>query len=711
MDKLDRKIVEIFPGEIVRKDLTSTMKRGINAPTYVLEYLLGIYCSTDDEEIIEEGLKKIRKILSDSYVRSEESERIKSMIREQGEHTIIDKITVSLDEREDVYVARFAHLEISPFTIDSQFVIQNPKLLLDGVWCILKLAYQNMDDEDEIFDISVNIYDDSSPRNENVYETRRRNQKKKKSRYDSPFSIVSLKPIQMPKLDLDEIIEARDLFTSEEWRDLIIRSAGYEPNNLTIKQRWHYLARLVPLIQKNYNLVELGPRSTGKSHLYGELSPYSILMSGGQTTVSNLFYNMSTRHIGLVGHWDCVAFDEVAGMRFKDNEAIQIMKNYMANGSFARGQNPINADASLCFEGNINDSVHNMLKISHLFSPFPEEFNNDSAFFDRIHNYLPGWETPKLNNALLTKKYGFITDCLSEYCHEMRKRDFTHLFDKHYKLNDNFNKRDEDAVRKTFSGLSKLLYPGGEMSKSEIKEILEYAIEGRRRVKEQLKIMAGIEFIDTDLGYIDLTTGEETVVYVSEQTTSTLIQSAELKPGYVFAAGKSINGEVAVYRLENKIIQGNEKMETQGVPSHVKSVKESVNAAFLYFKENAKKILPGIRTSDKNYLLYYADPQQKGVSAEISLAEFIGLTSALANKPVAESMVVVGEIKLSGSMMPLTSVEDIIRVSINAGAKRILLPQDSMKDVEKIPEELLDQIVCDYYRNPIDAARRALGWH
>ena len=498
MNELDRKVVDTFPGKVVRKDLTALMKSGANVPTYVLEYLLGMYCATDDEALIDQGIAKIRKILRDNYVKPEESESIKSRIRENGEYTVIDKITVFLDEKEDKYIAKFSNLEIAGFEINSEFVVKNSKLLMGGVWCILRIAYEREDEND----LSEYFPDEK--------------RRKKKSKYQSPFSIVSLKPIQMPNLDLAEIIDGRLNFSTEEWICTLLRSEGYEPEELTEKERMHYLLRIVPMIEKNYNLVELGPRGTGKSHVYQELSPYSILMSGGQTTVSNLFYNMSARRVGLVGHWDCIAFDEVAGMNFKDMDAIQILKNYMANGSFARGQNSISADASLAFEGNINDTVENVLKVTHLFEPFPEEFNDDSAFFDRIHYYLPGWETPKLRSQLLTKRYGFITDCLSEFCHEMRKYDFTHHFDMYFELNGAHNRRDEIAVRRTFSGFAKLLYPDGIISKEQAKYILEYAIEGRRRVKEQLRRMAPSEFADVELGYIDLDSDEEIIIELPE---------------------------------------------------------------------------------------------------------------------------------------------------------------------------------------------------
>lgn len=688
MDQLDQKIIDTFPGKIVRKDLTAMMKKGANVPTFVLEYLLGMYCSTDDEDAIKTGIEKIKKVLSENYVRPDESEKIKSKIKELGEYTVIDKIEVFLDEHEDKYVARFTNLRIDPFVIASDFVVANTKLLTGGVWCIMRIAYDPVCDYEDEFD--------EKPK------------RRKKQKYDSPFNIVSLKPIQMPNLDLNEIIDARKNFTKEEWINLILRSAGYEPLQLTTKQQFHYLERLVPLIEKNYNMVELGPRGTGKSHVYQELSPYSILMSGGHTSVSNLFYNMSTRRVGLVGHWDTIAFDEVAGLATYDTDGIQILKNYMANGSFARGQNTITADASICFEGNINDTVDNMMKTTHLFEPFPESFNNDSAFFDRIHYYLPGWETPKLRTNLLTEKYGLITDCLSEFLREMRKKEFNTIIPEFFELNHEFNQRDSIAVVKTVSGLAKIIYPDEIINKDDLKELLDYAIEGRRRVKEQLKKMAGAEFIDTNLGYKDLETNEDVVIQLPEMNSNSLVPTENLLAGHVFAVGKSVrNGDVAVYRLENKIIKGEAKLDTQGI-GNIKTVKECINAAWVYFQENAKKVVNASAIGIYDYLLYYSDPQEKGVSDEVSLAEFIGLCSALAEKPIIASTAIVGEIKLSGTMMPLTSVEDIIRVAINAGAKRILLPMDSYSEFNKVSDLLKEKIQPVFYVDPIDAAKKAL---
>ncbi len=685
MDALDRKINEVFPGKVVRKDLTALLRRGANVPTFVLEYLLGMYCATDDETAIAEGVEKIRKILAENYVRPEESEKVKSLIRERGEYTVIDKVSAVLDEYKDIYVARFSNLEIEPFVLQSDYAVKYTKILMGGIWCIARIGYTYQQDsmEDE------------------------KKRRKKRGPEDSPFRILGLKPIQLPNLDAAEMIDKRKEFTTEEWIAMLLRSEGMEPDALSEKEKLHFIERMVPLAEHNYNLCELGPRGTGKSHLYKEISPYSILMSGGQTTTANLFYSMAAHRVGLVGHWDCVAFDEVAGMRFRDLDAIQIMKDYMASGSFARGRDMINADASMVFVGNINDSVQNLLKVAHLFEPFPPEFNNDSAFFDRIHYYLPGWEIPKMRSELLTEKYGLITDCLAELTREMRKKDCTHLLDTYFRLNNKFNKRDEIAVRKTMSGLIKLIFPDENVTEDEMRRLLEYAIEGRRRVKEQLKLMAGVEFADVALGYVD-EYGSETVVSVPEQASNTLIPAEKLPAGHVFALGANqVDGEVAVYRLENKVIRGNGKMETQGIGGN-RAVNECVDAAWYYFMDKARSILPGTTLSDHDYLLYYADPQSKGLSTEVSVAELVGLCSAVANRPVMEATAVIGEIKLSGTMGEIKNLENIVRVAKNAGAKQLLLPIQSMQELMHVPGELLTAVQPIFYSDPIEAVKKAI---
>lgn len=706
MNEFDMKVLDSFPGKVVRKDLTTLMKKGANVPTYVLEYLLGMYCATDDEDSIEIGLNKIKKILSENYVRPDQSEYVKSKIKENGQYTIIDKITVVFDDREDKYIARFTNLRMDPFEVPSDLVVHNEKLLVGGIWCIVKIEYVGLEQENE--------NDEQEAFEEDIFGNKKRKKKikKKKSKYDSPFEIASLKPIQMPNLDLDEIKDARANFTKDEWMTLLLRSAGYEPDELSEKEKLHYLLRFVPFVQKNYNLVELGPRGTGKSHVYSELSPYSILMSSGTTTVSNMFYNMSSRRVGLVGNWDCIAFDEVAGITQASGDMVQIMKNYMANGSFARGADSISSDASIAFEGNTFRSVADMMRTTNLFEPFPEAFNNDSAFFDRIHAYLPGWETPKLRSNLFTKSYGLISDCLSEFCHAMRKYDFTNSFSEYFALNDQFNTRDTIAVGRTFSGLAKLIYPNEIMDKEECREILEYSIECRRRVKEQLRKMTPSEFSDVNLGYIDMDSAEEIIVELPEVSNGTLIYEGLETPGYVYGVGKSVTNVLGVYRLENKLINGTGVLSfknVEGLARAPKSVKDSITAAFNYFEENSRKIISGAY-EDFDYSLYFNDLQNRGVSDEISVAEVVGLFSGLANRAVLPSLVICGKVVMSGSMMPITTeLDEIFVAAANAGAKKIMLPAESKDKYNKLRSDLKDEVSVIFYSTPLDAAKKALG--
>lgn len=694
MDELTTKILENFPGKVVRKDLTAMMKKGANVPTYVLEYLLGQYCSTDDQDVINAGIAKIKKVLTENYVRPDQSEYIKSKIRENGVYTIIDKISVVLNEREDKYVAYFTNLHIDPFEVTPDLVVNNEKLLLGGIWCILRISYQKKEEDEE----------------EDLFGEKKK-AKKKKSKFESPFHIDSLKPIQMPNLNLNSIIDARKNFTKDEWIDLILRSAGYEPSELTTKQKFHYLLRMVPMVEKNYNLVELGPRGTGKSYIYSEISPYTILMAKGNTTVANMFYNMGRRKVGLVGNWDCIAFDEVGGMAGATMEFVQTLKTYMANGNFALGTDSVNADASIAFEGNTFRTLSDMIRTSHLFEPFPDTFNSDSAFFDRINAYLPGWETPKLRESLFTKGFGLISDCLSEYCHAMRKYDFTSNFMNYFELNKNFNTRDDKAVTKTFSGLVKLVYPDENMTKEEAKELLEYAIEGRRRVKEQLKKMSPSEFNAVSLGYIDRETQQETIVNVPEQPESTLVSETYEPAGFVYAIGRSLKDQIGVYRLENQAIDGTGKFESkniEGIGSN-KGVKDSMNAAFVEFGKHTKEII--VKSPyDYDYTLYFNDLQNKDVSEEVTVAEVVGLCSAISNVPVKASMPIVGKVVVSGTMMPLTtSLNDIVVAAVNAGAKNIMLPEECQEKFERLSIETKKGIKPIFYKTPIDAAKKALG--
>lgn len=704
-DALDAKVMEAFAGRAVRKDLTALMKRTANVPTYVIEYLLGMYCSTGDADSVEEGLGRIRRILTQNYVRPDESEYVKHKIADLGRYTIIDRVEARFDEFKGLYFASFANFTIGELVIGKEFVREYPKMLTGGIWAIMRLEYDNPEDDFE------------DPLGELMDAPKAR--KGGRGPEDNPIKIASVSPIQMPNMDLEGFIAKRAGFTTDEWMDLLLRSAGYEPGALERRQKMHFLARMIPLAERNYNLCELGPRGTGKSHIYTEISPYAALISGGQTTTASLFGRLgaskskasSMDRTGLVGNWDCVAFDEVAGMHFKDENAVQIMKGYMANGTYDRGRESFTAEASMVFEGNINDTVHNVLKTTHLFDPFPPEFNNDSAFFDRIHCYLPGWEVPKMRSDILTGHVGLITDCLSEFCRGMRKRDFTHHLDEYFRLNSELNTRDEIGVRKTFSGLMKLLFPDERMTREDARMILEYAIEGRRRVKEQLKIMAGVEFMDVKLGYADVESPTAVkVIGVPEQSTDTLIPEGQLLPGHVFAVGRSVGGDFAIYKLENKAVSGSCKFQHEGVGG-VRSARESIDAAWHYFRDNGGRVAAGMHLDKKDYLLFFSDLQAKGVSDEVSLAEFVGLCSAACNRAVSAATVIPGIVRLSGSMDKIKGLEDILRVAKNAGAKRILLPFSAIYEMPKIPMELASSVSADYYEdgNPVAAARKALG--
>lgn len=671
---LDRKLNKVFAGRVVRKDLTKKMKAGANVPVYVLEYLLGMYCATDVEEDIQEGIERVKTILANNYVRPDEAEKVKSKIRELGQYTVIDKITVKLNEKRDVYEAVFSNLGIKGVAVSHTYVKEFDKLLAGGIWCILQMEY---------------FYDEFD-------------------KHNSPFRITNLKPIQMPNMDIEEIFQGREYFTKEEWMDVLIRSTGMEPSHLETKVKWHLIERLVPFVENNYNLCELGPRGTGKSHVYKEISPNSILVSGGQTTVANLFYNMASRTIGLVGLWDVVAFDEVAGITFKDKDGIQIMKDYMASGSFARGKEEKNASASMVFVGNINQSVDSLIKTSHLFAPFPEAMNNDTAFFDRMHFYLPGWEIPKMRPELLTDRYGFIVDYLAEFFREMRKRSFSDVIERYFKLGSNLNQRDVIAVRKTVSGLVKLLYPHGKFDKEDIREILEYALVGRRRVKEQLKKIGGMEFYDVHFSYIDQETFEERFVSVPEQGGGKLIPEGTLKPGHVYTVAPGESGMLGVYKLELQVVSGSGKFERSGLGSNSKA-KESLNVAFNYFKANSNSISGTISTKTKDFHLHVQDLQGIGMTDDLTLATFVSLCSGALERPVQDQMVVLGSMSIGGTVMKVPDLANTLQVCFDAGAKRILLPMSSAADIPTVPPELFTKFQTSFYQDPIDAVFKALG--
>lgn len=674
MDELSMKLNQYFGGKVVRKDLTQKLKQGANVPIYVLEYLLGMYCATDDEDSINAGVERVKNILADNFVRPDEAEKIKSKIREMSRYTVIDKLTVKLNEKKDIYVAEFSNLGLKNVEIGSKYVKDFEKLLGGGIWCIVKLQYYY---EEGVAD-------------------------------QNPFIIESVTPIQMPNMDMDELIEGRKQFSKDEWIDILIRSIGMEPTQLENKVKWHMLLRMVPLCENNYNMCELGPRGTGKSHLYKEISPNSILVSGGQTTVANLFYNMSQRKIGLVGMWDTVAFDEVAGITFKDKDGIQIMKDYMASGSFARGKEEKAASASMVFVGNINQSVDILLKTSHLFEPFPGAMAHDSAFFDRMHYYLPGWEVPKMRPEYITNSFGFITDYLAEYLREMRKTTFGDVIDKFFRLGNNLNQRDVIAVRKTVSGLVKLLYPHGEYSKEDIEEILRYALVGRRRVKEQLKKIGGMEFYDVHFSYIDNETMEEEFISVPEQGSGSLIPEGASKAGHVYTIGVGDSGMIGVYKLEVEVVGGTGKFEKTGL-GYDREAKESIETAFRYFKANSRSISASISTTAKDYLMHIQDVNGVGMTSSLSLAAIIAMCSGALNKPVQSQLAVLGSVSIGGTINKVEDLANTLQVCFDAGAKKILLPMVNAADIPLVPPELFAKFQIMFYSGAEDAVFKALG--
>ncbi|HHW31101.1 MAG TPA: protease Lon-related BREX system protein BrxL [Clostridiaceae bacterium] len=674
MDELSRKLNQYFAGRVVRKDLTKKIKEGANVPVYVLEYLLGMYCATDDEEGITEGVETVKRILAENFVRPDEAEKVKSKIREIGKYTVIDKVSVKLNEKKDVYEAEFSNLGIKGVEISPAYIKQYEKLLCGGIWCIIKMDY---------------YYDEEA-------------------KGTSPFNISNLTPIQMPNLDMEEIMNGRKNFTKDEWIDVLLRSVGMEPTRFENTVKWHLLARMIPLVENNYNLCELGPRGTGKSHIYKEISPNSILVSGGQTTVANLFYNMASRQIGLVGLWDCVAFDEVAGITFKDKDGIQIMKDYMASGSFARGKEEKNASASMVFVGNINQSVDILLKTSHLFEPFPEAMANDTAFFDRMHYYIPGWEIPKMRPEFFTDEYGFITDYISEFIREMRKRSFSDALDKFFKLGNNLNQRDVIAVRKTVSGLVKLIYPNGEFTRDDIEEILRYALVGRRRVKEQLKKIGGMEFYDVHFSYIDNETMNEEFVSVPEQGGGKIIPEGMGKPGHLYTIARGKSGMIGVYKIETQVISGTGKFEKTGLGSD-REAKESIETAFRYFRANSKKVSGSISVTTKDYLMHIQDIHGVGMASEFALAAFVALCSGALGKPPLSQLVVLGSLSIGGTIIKVEELANVLQVCFDAGAKKVLLPLTSAVDIPTVPPELFSKFQISFYQSAEDAVFKALG--
>lgn len=672
-DELAEKLHTYFAGKIVRKDLTKKIKEGANVPVYVLEYLLGMYCSSRNEDEIEAGVQNVKQILAENYVRPDEAQKIISKLRERGSYTVIDKVSVKLNYKDDIYEAEFSNLGLKGVPIAANYVSDYERLLCGGIWCIVQMEY---------------FYDEADK--------------------GCPFVIRKLTPIQMPGLDIDEVKAARANFSDEEWIDLVLRSTGMEPSQFDKRVKWLHLARMIPLIENNYNLCELGPRGTGKSHIYKEISPNSILISGGQTTVANLFYNMGNKTVGLVGMWDCVAFDEVAGIKFKDQDGVQIMKDYMASGSFARGKEEKNAYASMVFVGNINQSVDVILKTSHLFEPFPEAMGNDTAFLDRMHCYIPGWEIPKYRPQYFTDDFGFITDYFSEVMRELRKISYADAIEKYFKLGSNLNQRDVIAVKKTVSGLVKLVHPDGQFTKENVEEILRFALEMRRRVKEQLKKIGGMEFYDVNFSYIDNETFNEEYVSVPEQGGGKLIPEGMGKPGHLYTVSHGKSGMLGVYKLEMQMTAGNGKFERTGIGSD-REAKEAVDTAYRYLKANSRNISASISTTTKDYLLHVQDLNGIGMTKSLTLPAVVAICSVALHKPAISSAVVLGDLSIGGTIKKVEELANTLQVCLDSGAKKVLIPITSAVDLGTVPSELIGHFNIIFYQSAEDAVFKALG--
>jgi ATP-dependent Lon protease len=692
-EKIKQKLRENFDGKIVRKDLTKKIKEGANVPVYVLEFLLGQYCSSDDEEVIEKGIENVKRILADNFVRPDEAQKVLSKLRQRGSHTIIDMVTVNLNLRYDEYEASFSNLGLAGIPISEEYPEKYDRLLCGGIWCIVQLEYDS--GEEAVPDI---VSMDGS----------RIQSKRKKQKDMTPVSIRKLTPIQLPNVDMDGLKEGRKAFTKQEWMDILMRSIGMEPDELTEREKWLLLTRMIPLVENNFNLCELGPRSTGKSYLYKEVSPNSILVSGGQTTVANLFYNMGRKTIGLVGLWDCVAFDEVAGIKFKDQDGIQIMKDYMASGSFARGKEEKAASASMVFVGNINQSVDVLLKTSSLFDPFPPEMGTDTAFLDRMHCYLPGWEVPKFRPEHFTNDYGFITDYLAGFIRELRKEQYGDALDHYFRLGKNLNQRDVIAVRRMVDGYLKLMYPDGVFEKEDVEEVLVLALEMRRRVKEQLKKLGGMEFYDVNFSYIDNDTFEEKYVSVPEQGGGKLIPEGISNPGQVYTVSQGKSGMIGVFRLESQMLPGSGKFERTGIGSD-RDAKEATNTAFNFLKANGSRISGAISTTSKDYIINYQDLQGIGITGKLALPTLIALCSIALNKPTVSSLAVLGEISISGTMIKVDELANSLQVCLDSGAKKVLLPITSAADLGTVPAELVGSFNLIFYSSAEDAVFKALG--
>ena len=668
LDDLDNKLLDLFRGYVVRKDLVGEIKIGANVPVFVLEYLIANSCSTDDEEKIKEGMKNVKDILSQHYVNPEESDLIQSRIRNEVNFKIIDKISVKLDTSKDVYWAELQNSNIKYGVISDEIVNAHDKMLMGGIWAIIDIEYDPF---------------------------------MKDGSRGTPFVIQDIKPIQLSSFDNSRYIEKRKEFTKKEWLNVLLRSCGYEPESegMTERVKMLLLSRLIPMVESNFNFIELGPRSTGKSYVYKELTPYSILISGGQGTVAKLFVHGGTGKVGSVGQWDAICFDEATDRIFKDRDAIPLMKDYMESGSFSRAGagGEITGSASIIFNGNINQPIQTVLQTSHLFSSLSDEVNSDTAFLDRIHFYLPGWEMIKFSPSNFTGSFGFSTDYFSECLKSFRKFTYTDVLEEYFTLGSHLKQRDTKPVKKTVSGLVKLLHPDGVYTKDDIREYVAFAIEMRRRVKEQLKRIGGMEFWDTNFSFIDKETQEEHYVGLPEEKTSYMIENTPLQPGVCYTA--TSDGEnLALIRIEAVVTSGNGKLNISGVNST--PVKEDIKNTYQYIRANEKSILSD-RHSFKNYDITIQITNMLGsnISRGIGSAVYMSIISAIYKKNLKPGLAVLGSLSVGGAVERSLNFADKVSMLSENGAKTVIVPMDNLNEMVNIPASVLGNTDVPFYSN------------
>lgn len=673
MSELDKKTTSVFAGKVVRKDLVRKVKVGANVPVFVLEYLLGKYCATDDAAAIDAGMRVVNSTLSENVVRPDEANKVQAKVKEKGKQTLIDKVKVRYLSEDDKYWAEFVNFGHKNVHIPEQYVRDYDRLLMGGIWAQVELKHQ---------------YDEEA------------------SGKRSPFWIESLKPIQLASFDLEEYRECRRQFTTDEWIDLLIRSVGMEPSYFSRRLKLLFLIRLIPLCEANYNLVELGPRGTGKSYAYQELSPYAILMTG-PTTVANLFYNMSTGRMGLVGLWDAVAFDEVADLQKMPKEVITTLKTYCESGSFARGKDSLSGIASLALFGNTNQPVEVMVRSSHLFMPMPDVIREDMAFIDRLHYYVPGWEIPKMRVEFFTDHYGFVVDYLAEALRDLRRHNYTEMIDRHFALGSHLNARDVKAVRKTVSGLVKLIYPHGEVAKEEMSELVELALEGRRRVKEQLKKMGSFEYHHTSFSYLDAETREEKFVGVPEQGGRDMIATDPLAPGSVYTASVDDQGKVGLYRLEVGCSPGTGKLKIAGGIEGV--MKESIQRAFAYLQGQKVKLGVGQLIDTTDFHVEAIDLLANHVPCEAGVALVVAIYSAVKKHSALAGLIVLGDTTIQGNIKPVRSLTEPLQVGMDNGARKALIPLENKRNFLEVSGDIMEKVDPIFYSDPATAAMKSLG--